>query len=81
MKKCDLKCSLKDIFLYFFWQEKIQKNIIVIFFIHKTKFLNMLPRFDVFLAEILLIVKSLKHIDNNKNNKVIKAYDDIFLSD
>ncbi len=29
------------------------------FFIHKTKFLNTLPRFDVFLAEILLIVKSL----------------------
>lgn len=54
---------------------------LVSYFIHKTKFLNAVLRFDVFLAEILLIVKSLKHIDNNKNNKFIKAYDDIFLTD
>ncbi len=33
----------------------------------------MLPRFEVFLAEILLIVKSLKLIDNNKNNKFLEA--------
>ncbi len=50
-------------------------------FIHKNKFLKMLPRFYVCLAEILLIVKSLKLIDNNKNNKFLKAYDAIFLTD
>ncbi len=42
-------------------------------FIHKNSFLKMLPRFDVFLPEILLIVKSF----NNKT--FLKAYDDIFI--
>jgi len=41
-------------------------------YIHKHRFLKTLPRFDVFIAAISLIIKSLKLVDNNKNKFLMK---------
>ena len=82
--KCDLNFSLKDIFLYFSGSDCAIDSVVNFFvlhckfFIHKNKFLKTLPRLEAFIAEISLVVKSLKLIDNSKNKKFLKYYVQFF---
>lgn len=68
--KCDLNFSFKDILFFFTFLAVTMILILLIFVLHCKGFIHKnisnlsLPRFDVFLAEISLIVQSRKLIEN-----------------
>ncbi len=78
--------SLTDIVFYFSGSDYADDfvNFFLLpckFCIPKNKFCQILPRFYVFLAEILLIVKSLKLIDNNTFLKNCDLFIHLFFTD